>query len=81
MSVSCGIQQLAVYSARLGGAGYHIFVLRRDICFLFRMFSWDTFEEMLKYISITDVHNSYALFWFTALGSTELCNTADSGVL
>lgn len=67
-----GIIGLSEHSARRGGAGYHYFVLRRDLLFMFRAFSWESVTEMLKYIGIEDVHNSYALLGFTAFGTNEL---------
>ena len=72
MGEFCGIEGLAEHSARRGGAGYHYYVLRRDLFFLYRAFSWDSLSEMLKYIGIEDVNNSYALLGFTAFGTNEL---------
>lgn len=69
---SCGILNLAEHSARRGGAGFHYFVLRRDLLFLYRAFSWKSLDEMLNYIDIEDVHSSYALLGFTAFGTNEL---------
>lgn len=68
----CGINGLAEHSARRGGAGYHYFVLRRDLFFIYRTFSWESIGEMMKYIGIEDVYNSYALLGFTAFGTNEL---------
>lgn len=40
MGVQCGIPALQEHSARRGGAGFHYFVLRRDLFFMYRAFSW-----------------------------------------
>ena len=68
----CGIPGLAEHSARRGGAGFHYFVLRKDLFFLYRAFSWESLTEMMKYIGIEDVYNSYAMLGFTAFGTNEL---------
>lgn len=75
MGEKCGIHGLAEHSARRGGAGYHYFVLRHDLFFLHRTFNWESMSEMMKYIGIGDVHNSYALLGFTAFGTNELSHS------
>ena len=72
MGEKCGIYGLAEHSPRRGGAGYYYYALRRDLFFLYRAFSWESLTEMLKYVGLEDVHNSYALLGFTAFGTNEL---------
>lgn len=76
MGEQCGVVGLAEHSARRGGIGYLYFVLRRDLLFLYRAYSWETLSEMLKYIGIEDVHNSFALLGFTSFGTNELHSPA-----
>ena len=61
MGQKCAIYGLAEYSARRGGARYYYYVLRRDLFFLYRAFPWESLTELMKYGSLEDVHNSYAL--------------------
>lgn len=45
---ACGILGLAEHSTRRGGAGYNYFVLRRDLYFLYRSFSWESFLPLVQ---------------------------------
>lgn len=72
MSDSCGIPTLKQHSARRGGLGYNYFVLRRDLLFLYRTFSWATLSEMIKYLGLEDEVNSYALLGFSDLNINEI---------
>eukprot|EP00172_Hildenbrandia_rubra_P002175 Plantae.Rhodophyta-Hildenbrandia_rubra.ctg2863.p1 GENE.Plantae.Rhodophyta-Hildenbrandia_rubra.ctg2863~~Plantae.Rhodophyta-Hildenbrandia_rubra.ctg2863.p1 ORF type:complete len:400 (+),score=35.73 Plantae.Rhodophyta-Hildenbrandia_rubra.ctg2863:217-1416(+) len=60
---------LSEHSARRGGAGFLYFVLRIDLWTLFHMHFWETLMELLRYIGIEDLKNSYALLGFTAWGT------------
>lgn len=70
---SVGLSQpLSEHSARRGGVSYYYYVLRWDLHAIYRAFKWESFEEMLNYLGVTDPSNSYALAGFTAKGTTEL---------
>lgn len=72
MGEAAGILGLVEHSARRGGVGFYYFVQRRDLLFLYRAFSWDNKTEMLRYVGIEDINNSYALLGFTDFGTNEL---------
>eukprot|EP00171_Calliarthron_tuberculosum_P014292 IDg14292t1 len=68
-SLSCGIPPLQEHSARRAGLGYQYFVLKKDLLFLFRSYSWDDLNEMIRYIGLTDTVN--ALLGFSCLRVNE----------
>ena len=72
ISSSCGLPAIREHSARRGGLGYQYFVLRRDLLFLYRSYSWEDMSEMIKYLGLEDEVNSYALLGFSCLRINEV---------
>lgn len=68
----CGVQGLVEHSARRGEQDTTVSFCATIYIFLYITFSWESLTEMMKYIGIKDVHNSYALLGFTAFGTNEL---------
>ena len=64
ISRECVLPPLQEHSSRRGGLGYRYFVLRRDLLFLYRAYSWEDMSEMIKYLGLEDEVNSYALLGF-----------------